>query len=53
MADTEREGLWKERIAQWLRYPDFFGHSCLVNFTNGRIYEAIENIHARASRRGR
>jgi outer membrane lipase/esterase len=24
-----------------VRYTDFFGHSCLVNFTNGRIYEAI------------
>lgn len=25
-----------------VRYPDFFGHSCLVNFTNGRANEEIE-----------
>ena len=32
-----------------LRYPDFFGHSCLVNFANGRFYETNKNIYAGAS----
>jgi hypothetical protein len=41
--------LWLDKEIVPLRYPDFFGHSCLVNFTNGRIYETLKNIHAGAS----
>lgn len=37
------------RVEEALRYSDFFGHSCLVNFTNGRTYETHQNIHAGAS----
>jgi superfamily II DNA or RNA helicase/HKD family nuclease len=32
-----------------LRYADFFGHSCLVNFTDWRTNETLKNIHAGAS----
>ena len=34
-----------------LRYPDFFGHSSLVNFTNWRTYDTLNNIHTGASGR--
>ena len=34
-----------------MRYPDFFGHSSLVNFTNWRTYDTLTNLHTGASGR--
>ena len=32
-----------------VRYPDFFGHSSLVNFTNWRTYDTLKNLYTGAS----
>ena len=34
-----------------MRYPDFFGHSSLVNFANWRTYDTLKSLYTRASGR--
>lgn len=34
-----------------MRYPDFFGHSGLVDFTSWRTYDTLKHIHTGASGR--